>query len=122
MTWREESNPKTRNFFLLFTGLYLLWFIVLVFIVLIAAATPPVYRMRTVETMYTLQNFTASAGELYVFFCLCVCVCLCTLCSMYTVLALLFHPAVSERFFELGGGSTEALVAKALHNPAYTSL
>ena len=40
-----------------FGGLFSLWFLILVFIVLIAAATPPVYRERTVETMYTLLNY-----------------------------------------------------------------
>lgn len=98
ITWREETNPKTRNFYLIFGGLYFLWFIVLVFIVLIAAATPPVYRERTVETMYTLQNWIASA-----------------------VLVLLFHPFIANRFFEIGG-TRESLLAKSKTNSAYQAL
>lgn len=98
ITWREETNPKTRNFYLVFAGLYFLWFVVLVFIVLIAAATPPVYRERTVETMYTLQNWIASA-----------------------VLVILFHPLVANRFFEIGG-SRESLLAKSKTNTQYQPL
>ncbi len=98
LTWREETNPKTRNFYLTFGGLFFLWFVVLVFIVLIAAATPPVYRARTVETMYTLQNWVAT-----------------------TVLVLLFHPLVANRFFEIGGDKA-SLMAKSLTNTNYQAL
>jgi len=61
LTYREESNPKTRNFYVAFGSLYGFWFLVLVFIVLIAAATPPVYRERTVEVMTVMQGFIAGA-------------------------------------------------------------
>lgn len=98
LTWREETNPKTRNFYLTFGGLFFLWFVILVFIVLIAAATPPVYRARTVETMYTLQNWVATA-----------------------VLVLLFHPRIANRFFEIGG-TRESLMAKSATNTSYTAL
>jgi len=80
LTFREESNPKTRNFYTMFGSLYGFWFLVLVFIVLIGAAVPPVYRERTVEVMTVMQAFAAGA-----------------------VLAVCFSPWASGRLFDIGG-------------------
>jgi len=79
LTFREESNPKTRNFYMTFGALYGFWFLVLIFIVLIGAATPPVYRERTVDVMTCMQGFLAGA-----------------------VLAVFFSPWLAGRLFDIG--------------------
>jgi len=58
LTFLEETNPEKRKFYLIFGGVYTLWFFMLIFIVMIAAAfgTYSYWRLKVVTGMYLCVN------------------------------------------------------------------
>ena len=60
-TYLHESEPSKRAFYTRFGTIYALWFAMLPFIVIIAAALDPWVRAITVETLYLLFNFFSFA-------------------------------------------------------------
>eukprot|EP00162_Nutomonas_longa_P012354 comp21049_c0_seq4/m.44243 comp21049_c0_seq4/g.44243 ORF comp21049_c0_seq4/g.44243 comp21049_c0_seq4/m.44243 type:complete len:416 (+) comp21049_c0_seq4:672-1919(+) len=61
-TWRLESHPDKRKFYLIFGFLYTLWFIALPVIVAVASQVDPWVRAKTVTSLYLLFNMFAFAG------------------------------------------------------------
>ncbi|GAM19613.1 hypothetical protein SAMD00019534_027880 [Acytostelium subglobosum LB1] len=61
-TYMEENNPAKRQFYMFFGIAFVIWFISLPFICIVASAVDPWIRQRTVLAFYVTFNFIAMTG------------------------------------------------------------